>query len=47
MADGVENVIIFLYSKRMSNVDIEEQMREAYDFKASMSAILRITDKRI
>ncbi len=31
-ADGVENVIISLYAKGMSNIDIEEQIRELYNF---------------
>ena len=45
MAEGIENVIISLYSKGMSNADIEEQMREIYGFKVSPSAISRITDR--
>ena len=45
MAEGIENVIISLYAKGMSNTDIEEQMREIYDFKVSPSAISRITDR--
>src|SRR5690625_2649802 len=35
MIDGVENVIISLYAKGMSNSDIEEQMREIYGFNLS------------
>ena len=45
MAEGIENVIISLYAKGMSNTDIEEQMREIYDFKVSPSVISRITDR--
>ena len=45
MAEGIENVIISLYAKGMSNTDIEEQMREIYDFKVSPSAISKITDR--
>ncbi len=45
MADGIENVIISLYAKGMSNSDIEEQMREIYGFRVSSSAISRITDQ--
>ena len=45
MAEGVENVIISLYAKGMSKADIEEQMREIYDFKVSPSAISKITDR--
>ena len=43
--DGVENVIISLYAKEMSNSDIEEQIRELYDFNISTSTISRITDR--
>ncbi len=45
MAYGIENVIISLYAKGMSNSDIEEQIREVYDFDVSTSTISRITDK--
>lgn len=45
MVDAIENVIISLYAKGMSNSDIEEQIREVYDFDVSTSAISRITDK--
>ena len=45
MIDGVENVIISLYAKGMSNSDIEEQMREIYGFDLSTSTISRITDR--
>ena len=45
MVDGIENVIISLYAKGMSNSDIEEQIREVYDFNVSTSTISRITDK--
>ena len=45
MIDGVENVIISLYAKGMSNSDIEEQMREIYGFDISTSTISRITDR--
>ncbi len=45
MIDGVENVIVSLYAKGMSNSDIEEQMREIYGFDISTSTISRITDK--
>lgn len=43
--DGVENIIISLYAKGMSTADIEEQIRELYDFNVSTSTISRITDK--
>lgn len=45
MIDGVENVIISLYAKGMSNSDIEDQMREIYGFDISTSTISRITDR--
>jgi len=45
MIDGIENVIISLYAKGMSNADIEEQIREVYNFEVSTSTISRITDK--
>ena len=44
MVDGIENVIISLYAKGMSNRDIEEQIREVYNFDISASTISRITD---
>ena len=45
MIDGIENVVISLYAKGMSNRDIEEQIREIYGFEISASTISRITDK--
>ncbi len=44
MVDGIENVIVSLYVKGMSNSDIEEQIREVYGFDLSTSTISRITD---
>ena len=44
VVDGIENVIISLYAKGMSNSDIEEQISEVYNFDISTSAISRITD---
>lgn len=44
MVDGIENVIISLYAKGMSNSDIEEQIKEIYGFEISTSTISRITD---
>jgi len=43
--EGIENIIISLYAKGMSNSDIEEQIRELYDFSISTSTISRITDR--
>ncbi len=45
MIDGIENVIISLYAKGMSNSDIEEQIAEVYNFEISTSTISRITDR--
>ena len=45
IVEGIENVIISLYAKGMSNSDIEEQIREVYNFDVSTSTISRITDK--
>lgn len=45
LAKGIESVVISLYAKGMSNADIEEQIRELYDFKISTSTISKITDK--
>jgi putative transposase len=44
IVEGIENVIISLYSKGMSVSDIEEQIREIYNFQVSTSTISRITD---
>jgi len=44
MVGGIENVIVSLYAKGMSNSDIEEQIREVYNFDVSTSTISRITD---
>lgn len=45
MVDGVENVIISMYAKGMSNSDIEEHMRDIYGFDISTSTISRITER--
>ena len=44
MVEGLENVIVSLYAKGMSVSDIEEQIREVYDFDVSPATISRITD---
>src|SRR5690606_26199100 len=44
IVDGIENVIVSLYEKGMSNSDIEEQIREVYNFDISTSTISRITE---
>jgi transposase-like protein len=45
IVEGIENVIISLYAKGMSNSDIEEQIREVYGFDVSTSTISRITER--
>lgn len=45
MVDGIENVIVSLYAKGMSNSDIEEQIKEVYNFEVSTSTISRITER--
>ena len=42
---GIENVIVSMYAKGMSNSDIEEQIREMYNFNISTSSISKITDR--
>ena len=42
--DGLENIIISFYAKGMSVSDIEEQIREMYNFEVSSSTISRITN---
>ena len=44
MVEGLENVIVSLYAKGMSVSDIEEQIREVYNFDVSQSTISRITE---
>ena len=44
MVDGIENIVVSLYAKGMSNSDIEEQISELYDINISTSTISRITD---
>lgn len=44
MVDGLENVIVSLYAKGMTVSDIEEQIREVYNFEVSASTISRITE---
>lgn len=45
MVDGIENVIISMYAKGMSNSDIEEHIRDVYGFDVSTSTISRITER--
>lgn len=42
---GIENLIVSLYAKGMSNSDIEDQLLEIYNFKVSTSTISKVTDK--
>ncbi|NMM50269.1 IS256 family transposase [Marinigracilibium pacificum] len=43
MSEGVEKLVVSLYAKGMSNSDIEEQLRELYDFRLPPSTISTIT----
>lgn len=45
LSQGIENLIISLYAKGMSNSDIEQQLHEIYDFRVSTSTISSITNK--
>ena len=45
LSQGIENVIISLYAKGMSNADIEEQIAEVYDIEISSSTISNITNR--
>lgn len=45
MVDGIENVIISMYAKGMSNSDIEEHIRDIYDIEVSTSTISPITER--
>jgi putative transposase len=45
IVDGIENVIISLYAKGMSNSDIEQQILDVYNFEVSTSTISRITER--
>ena len=44
-SDDLENRIIAMYAKGMSNRDIEDHLRDIYGVEASASLISRITDK--
>ena len=44
ISEGLENIIISLNAKGMTVSDIEEQVKELYDFEISTSAISRITN---
>ena len=43
LSEGIEKLVISLYAKGMSNSDIEEQLRELYDFRLPPSTISTIT----
>ena len=45
MSEGIENLIISLYAKGMTNSDIEQQLNELYGFNVSTSTISLVTDK--
>lgn len=43
LSEGIETLVVSLYAKGMSNSDIEEQLRELYDFRLPPSSISTIT----
>lgn len=43
LSEGIEKLVVSLYAKGMSNSDIEEQLRELYDFRLPPSTISTIT----
>ncbi len=45
MVEGIEEVIVSLYAKGMSVTDIEDQIKEVYNFEVSGSTISRITSR--
>jgi len=45
ITQGIENLVISLYAKGMSNSDIEDELKEIYGFNLSTSTISLITDK--
>src|SRR6218665_2294922 len=45
MVEGIEEVIVSLYAKGMSVADIEDQIKEVYNFEVSPSTISRITSR--
>jgi len=45
MVEGIEEVIVSLYSKGMSVSDIEEQIKDVYKFEVSTATISRITSR--
>jgi transposase-like protein len=45
MIDGLETIIVSLYAKGMSVSDIQEQIKDIYEFEVSTSAISRITER--
>ena len=42
---GIEQLVVSLYAKGMSNSDIEQQIAELYGFQVSTTSISVITDK--
>lgn len=45
LSEGIEELIISLYAKGMTNSDIEEQLKELYGFNVSTSTISIVTSK--
>ncbi len=45
MVDGIEEVIVSLYAKGMSVAEVEEQIKDVYNFDVSPATISRITSR--
>ncbi len=45
ITQGIENLVISLYAKGMSNSDIEDELKEIYGFNLSTSSISLVTNK--
>ena len=45
ITQGIENLVVSLYAKGMSNSDIEDELHEIYGFNLSTSTISLVTDK--
>lgn len=45
ITQGIENLVISLYAKGMSNSDIEDELKEIYGFNLSTSTISLVTDR--
>jgi putative transposase len=46
MVNGIEKVIVSLYAKGMSVADIEDQIKDVYNFEVSASTISHFTSRK-